>query len=71
MAMAHLFGIFLFVLAIAFSTMNGHLSDSLAGTRDLVVKSFEWFGNLTIFCGRVRSSCLLAAIRRLRICSSV
>ena len=33
--------------------MNGHLSDSLAGTRDLVVKSFEWFGNLTIFCGRV------------------
>jgi len=48
-----LFGIFLFVLAIASSTMNGHLSDSLAGTRDLVVKSFEWFGNLTIFCGRV------------------
>jgi Permease MlaE len=41
------------VLAIAFSTMNGHLSDGLAGTRDLVVKSFEWFGNLTIFCGRV------------------
>jgi ABC-type transporter Mla maintaining outer membrane lipid asymmetry permease subunit MlaE len=33
--------------------MNGHLSDSLAGTRDLVVTSFEWFGNLTIFCGRV------------------
>jgi hypothetical protein len=53
MAMAHLFGIFLFVLAIASSTMNGHLSDSLAGTIDLVVKSFEWFGNLTIFCGRV------------------
>jgi permease MlaE len=53
MAMAHLFGIFLFVLAIASCTMNGHLSDSLAGTTDLVVKSFEWFGNLTIFCGRV------------------
>ncbi len=52
MAMAHLFTIFLFVLAIASCTMNGHLSDSLAGTR-LVVKSFEWFGNLTIFCGRV------------------
>ena len=44
---------FLLSLAIAFSTMNGHLSASLAGTRDLVVKSFKWFGNLTIFCGRV------------------
>jgi hypothetical protein len=29
MAMAHLFGIFLFVLAIAFSTMNRHLQTAL------------------------------------------
>ena len=53
MAMAHLFAILLSVFAIASSAMNGHLSDSLSGTRDLIVKSFEWFGNLTIFFGRV------------------
>ncbi len=51
--MIHLCVIFLFVFAIASSTMSGSISESLAGARNLVVKFFEWFGNLSIFCGRV------------------
>jgi len=51
--MAHHFAIFVFVFMMASSTVSGNLSESLAGTRDLVVKFFEWFGNLSIFCGRV------------------
>jgi phospholipid/cholesterol/gamma-HCH transport system permease protein len=33
--------------------MSGSISESLAGAKNLVVKFFEWFGNLSIFCGRV------------------
>jgi phospholipid/cholesterol/gamma-HCH transport system permease protein len=51
--MTHLSVIFLFVFAIASSTMSGSISESLAGAKNLVVKFFEWFGNLSIFCGRV------------------
>ena len=45
--------IFLFVFAIASPTMGGSISESLPGAKNLVVKFFEWFGNLSIFCGRV------------------
>jgi len=51
--MTHLSVIFLFVFAIASSTMSGSISESLAGAKNLVVKFFEWFGNLSMFCGRV------------------
>src|SRR5215467_1709129 len=51
--MAHHFAIFVFVFAMASSATTGNLSESLSSTRDAVVKFFEWFGNLSIFVGRV------------------
>ena len=52
-AMAHHFAIFVFVFAMASSATSGNLSESLSSTRNAVVKFFEWFGNLSIFVGRV------------------
>jgi phospholipid/cholesterol/gamma-HCH transport system permease protein len=51
--MAHLLAIFVFVFAVASSSVSGNLSGNLTGMRELGVKFFEWFGNLTLFCGRV------------------
>src|SRR6266436_3145975 len=53
MPMAHLFMIVLFVFAMAVSTVSANLSENLASSRALVVNFFEWFGNLSLFSGRV------------------
>jgi phospholipid/cholesterol/gamma-HCH transport system permease protein len=54
--MAHLFEILLLVFAMTSAT---DLSESLAGIKNLVVKFFEWFGNLTVFSGRVARAAFL------------
>jgi len=50
--MARHSAIFVFLFAMASSATSGDLSESLSSTRDVVVKFFEWFGNLSIFVGR-------------------
>jgi ABC-type transporter Mla maintaining outer membrane lipid asymmetry permease subunit MlaE len=46
------FAIFVFLFAMASSATSGNRSESLSSTRDVIVKFFEWFGNLSIFVGR-------------------
>jgi phospholipid/cholesterol/gamma-HCH transport system permease protein len=53
MAMAVHFALFVFVFAMAYSATSAHRAGGLSSTAGLVIKFFEWFGNLSMFCGRL------------------
>jgi len=53
MAMTVHFALFMFVFAMAYSTTSAHRARDFSSTTGPVVKFFEWFGNLTMFCGRL------------------
>jgi phospholipid/cholesterol/gamma-HCH transport system permease protein len=42
-----------FVFAMAFAAASGDHAGSPSDTRNLLVRFFEWFGNLSMFCGRL------------------
>ena len=45
--------LFVFVFAMAFAAPSGDLAGSFGSTKHLLVRFFEWFGNLSMFCGRL------------------
>jgi len=53
MAMTVHFALFMFVFAMAYSTTSAHRARDFSSTTGPVVKFFEWFGNLSMFCGRL------------------
>jgi ABC-type transporter Mla maintaining outer membrane lipid asymmetry permease subunit MlaE len=52
------FALVVFAFAMIQSAISGDLAGTFSRTRDLVGKFFEWFGDLSMFCGRLARSAL-------------